>query len=42
MLLRYLVHIAIFKKYLEKEFPNIEFIDPGNIVAQKDFFKNKK
>ena len=34
-------HLPFLKKYLEKEFPNIQFIDPGNIVAQKIYFKIK-
>ena len=34
-------HLPFLKKYLEKEFPNVEFIDPGNIVAQKIFSKIK-
>ena len=28
-------HLPFLKKYLQKEFPNIQFIDPGNILAQK-------
>lgn len=34
-------HLPFLKKYLEKEFPNIQFIDPGNIVAQKIYSKIK-
>lgn len=34
-------HLPFLKKYLEREFPNIQFIDPGNIVAQKIFSKIK-
>ena len=34
-------HLPFLKKYLKKEFPNIQFIDPGNIVAQKIHFKIK-
>ena len=34
-------HLPFLKKYLQKEFPNIQFIDPGNIVAQKIYFKIK-
>ncbi len=37
-------HIPFLKSLLEKEFPNIQFIDPGNIVAQKVYtiIKNKQ
>ena len=34
-------HLPFLKKYLQKEFPNIQFIDPGNIVAQKIYRKIK-
>lgn len=34
-------HLPFLKRYLEKEFPNIQFIDPGSIVAQKIFSKIK-
>ncbi len=34
-------HLAFLKSLLEKEFPNIQFIDPGNIVAQKVYRKIK-
>lgn len=34
-------HLPFLKKILEKEFPNIQFIDPGNIVAQKILKKIK-
>ena len=34
-------HLPFLKKYLQKEFPNIEFIDPGNIVAHKIYSKIK-
>lgn len=34
-------HLPFLKKYLEKEFPNIQFIDPGNIVAKKIYSKIK-
>ena len=34
-------HLPFLKKYLQKEFPNIQFIDPGNIVAQKIYSKIK-
>ncbi|AFS79928.1 glutamate racemase [Candidatus Nitrosopumilus koreensis AR1] len=34
-------HLPFLKKYLEQEFPNIRFIDPGNIVAKKIFLKIK-
>ncbi|WP_428325067.1 glutamate racemase [Nitrosopumilus sp.] len=34
-------HLPFLKKYLLKEFPNIQFIDPGNIVAQKIYSKIK-
>ena len=37
-------HLPFLKKYLQKEFPKIQFIDPGNIVAQKisSKIKNKQ
>lgn len=34
-------HLPFLKKILEKEFPNIQFVDPGNIVAQKILKKIK-
>ena len=34
-------HLPFLIKYLQKEFPNIQFINPGNIVAQKVFSKIK-
>jgi len=34
-------HLPFLKKYLEREFPGVEFIDPGNIVAQKILSKIK-
>ena len=34
-------HLPFLKKYLLNEFPNIQFIDPGNIVAQKIYSKIK-
>ena len=34
-------HLPFLKKYLQKEFPNIQFIDPGNLVAQKIYSKIK-
>ncbi len=34
-------HLPFLKKYLQKEFPKIQFIDPGNIVAQKIYSKIK-
>lgn len=34
-------HLPFLKKYLQKEFSNIQFIDPGNIVAQKIYSKIK-
>ncbi len=30
-------HLPFLKSLLDKEFPNVKFIDPGNIVAQKVF-----
>ena len=35
-------HLPFLKHYLESEFPNIQFIDPANGVAQKIFIKTKK
>jgi len=37
-------HLPFLKSLLEEEFPNVKFIDPGNIVAQKVFkvIKNKQ
>ena len=34
-------HLPFLKEYLEKEFQNVQFIDPGNIVAQKIYSKIK-
>jgi len=34
-------HLLFLKSLLEKEYPNIQFIDPGNIVAQKVYTKIK-
>jgi glutamate racemase len=34
-------HLPFLKLLLEKEYPKIEFIDPGNIVANKIFLKIK-
>ncbi len=34
-------HLPFLKKYLQKQFPNIQFIDPANIVAQKIYSKIK-
>ena len=34
-------HLPFLKKYLQKEFANRQFIDPGNIVAQKIYSKIK-
>ena len=34
-------HLLFLKKLLKKEFPKIQFIDPGNIVATKVFSKIK-
>ena len=34
-------HLLFLKLLLKKEFPEIEFIDPGNIVATKVFSKIK-
>jgi len=30
-------HLPFLKSLLDKEFPNVQFIDPGNIVAEKVF-----
>ena len=35
-------HLLFLKSLLKKEFPQIQFIDPGNIVAQNIFLKIKK
>ncbi len=35
-------HLLFLKKLFEKEFPKVQFIDPGNLVAKKIFFKSKK
>lgn len=35
-------HLPFLKSLLKKEFPQIQFIDPGNDVAQKIFTKIKK
>ena len=34
-------HLPFLKKYLQKEFPNVQFIDPGYMVAQKIYYKIK-
>jgi len=34
-------HLSFLKSLLEKEYPHIQFIDPGNIVAQKVYTKIK-
>ena len=34
-------HLPFLKKYLQKEFPNTQFIDPGKIVAQEIYSKIK-
>ncbi len=34
-------HLPFLKSLLEKEYPNIQFIDPGNIVAQRVYTKIK-
>ena len=34
-------HLPFLKPLLENEFPNVKFIDPGNIVAQKVYAKIK-
>jgi len=34
-------HLPFLKSLLEKEYPYIQFIDPGNIVAQKVYTKIK-
>jgi len=34
-------HLPFLKSLLEKEYPHIQFIDPGNIVAQKVYTKIK-
>ena len=34
-------HLPFLKSLLKKEFPDIQFIDPGNIVAQKVYTKIK-
>jgi len=34
-------HLPFLKSLLENEFPNVKFIDPGNIVAQKVYAKIK-
>ncbi|MCJ8305562.1 MAG: glutamate racemase [Nitrosopumilus sp.] len=33
-------HLLFLKPLLKKEFSNIQFIDPGSIVTQKNLFKN--
>ena len=35
-------HLLFLKTLLEKEFPQVEFIDPGSLVAKKIFLKIKK
>jgi glutamate racemase len=34
-------HLLFLKKLLKKEFPQVQFIDPGNIVAEKVYSKIK-
>jgi len=34
-------HLLFLKPLLKKEFPNIQFIDPGSIIAQKIYLKIK-
>ncbi len=34
-------HLSFLKSLLEKEYPHIQFIDPGSIVAQKVYIKIK-
>ena len=34
-------HLLFLKTLLEKEFPQVEFIDPGSVVAKKIFLKIK-
>ena len=34
-------HLLFLKKLFEKEFPKVQFIDPGNLVAKKIFLKAK-
>jgi len=34
-------HLSFLKSLLEKEYPHIQFIDPGNIVAKKVYMKIK-
>ena len=34
-------HLVFLKSLLKKEYPNVNFIEPGNIVAQKIFMKIK-
>ncbi len=34
-------HLLFLKKLFEKEFPKVQFIDPGNLVAKKIFSKIK-
>lgn len=34
-------HLPFLKSFLEKEFPNVQFIEPGDIVAQKVYKKIK-
>ncbi len=34
-------HLPFLKSLLKKEYPNINFIDPGNIIAEKIFYKIK-
>ena len=34
-------HLLFLKKLLKKEFPQVNFIDPGNIVAEKVYSKIK-
>jgi glutamate racemase len=34
-------HLLFLKKLLEKEYPKVEFVDPGSLVAKKIFHKIK-
>ncbi len=34
-------HLLFLKKLLQKEFPEVQFVDPGNMVAKKIFLKIK-
>lgn len=35
-------HLPFLKTFLQKEYPNIQFIEPGNIIAEKILLKIKK